>query len=54
MLYLEYTDRYANMTALMCLVTIEMADNTRLTINNRHLLTLCQSDAFVAFLPRGR
>jgi hypothetical protein len=53
MLHLERADRYADMTALMCLVTIEVADDALLAINDFHLLALSQSDALVAFLPGG-
>lgn len=52
MLYLECSYRYADMTALMCLVTIEMADNVLSAIIDGHLFALCQSYASIAFLWR--
>ena len=54
MLYLECAYRYADVTALMRLVAIEVADNLLSAINDLHLLALCQSDALVAFLPCGK
>ena len=54
MLYLECAYRYADVSALMRLVAIEVADNLLSAINNLHLFALCQSDALVAFLPFGQ
>ena len=53
MLYLECAYRYADVSALMRLVAIEVADNLLSAINDLHLFALCQSDALVAFLPCG-
>jgi hypothetical protein len=53
MLYLECAYRYADVSALMRLVAIEVADNLLSAINDLHLLALCQSDALVTFLPCG-
>ena len=41
MLYLKCSYRYANMTALMRLVAIKIADNVLFAINKGNLLTLC-------------
>jgi hypothetical protein len=54
MLYLVLSYWYADVAALMCLVAIEVADDALLAVNNLHLFTLCQPDAFVALLPCGR
>jgi cell division protein ZapA (FtsZ GTPase activity inhibitor) len=53
MLNLEETYRYADMTALVCLVAIKVTDDIQLAVSNLHFLTLCQADALVALLPSG-
>ena len=53
MLYLEHADGYADMTALMCLVTIKMTNHVLFAVDDRYLLAFSQSDALVAFLPGG-
>lgn len=54
MLYLKHSDGDADMTALMGLVAVEMANHVLFAINNAHLLTLGQSYTLIAFLPCGR
>jgi hypothetical protein len=39
------------MTALVCLVAIEVSDDVLLAVSNRHLLAFRQTDALVALLP---
>ena len=53
MLYLECAYWNADVSALMRLVAIEVADNLLSAINDLHLLALGQADALVAFLPGG-
>ena len=54
MLHLEHADRYADMTALMRLVAIEVANDALLAFNHLHFFTSCQTDALVALLPYSR